>query len=370
MNDEKVTISNKQLRAMVVCLTWPTIINYGSGFLARKVGHDMWLSGVISVLTTMLFVFIVVQMGRNFPGKTIVEYSQDLLGTILGKLLGLLLSLYFFVSATISVSMYIQHLPDFLLPETPFLVVTIMHLIVICYLIWHGPEIIGRIGTLAFSLACIFYFLVLLASLPEFDASRLMPIFNAGVVGVSKASLSADSFTGIIQIVIAMMLPMVANQTKAFRSAATGLAIGGFFFVLYFIVEIMVMGPQLTSIMRIASMDLVRSIQITQYLHRFESFMVALWYWSILVQAGAVAYCALHAFKQTVGIKKTSPYLILLFGLLMGVLTYYLGYNRIFFQNFRESVWLYISLPFQFILPVVLLMVVMIKKLFTNSSSE
>jgi len=370
MNNEKVIINNKQFRAIVICLTWPSIITYGSGFLAREVGRDMWISGLISILTTMLLVFIVVLIGKNFPGKTMVEYSQDLLGKILGKLLGLMLLLFFIVSAAISVSIYIQHLTDFLLPETPFLVITTMHLIVISYLIWKGPEVIARIGTIAFSLACIFYLLVLLASLPEFEITRLMPLFGSGVAAVGKASFSADSFLGIIQVVIAMMLPMVANQTKAFRSATAGLAIGGSFFIYYFIVELMVMGPQLVALMRIPSMDLVRSIQITEYLHRFESFMVALWYWSILVQAGVLVYCALQAFKQTVGIKKDNLYLILLFGLLMGVITHYIGHDRVLFQNFRETEWKYISLSFQFILPVILLIVMMIKKLFTSNTSK
>lgn len=366
MNDEKVIINNSQLRAIVVCLTWPTIINFGSGFLARLVGHDMWLSGVISILTTMLFIFMIVLLGRNFPGKTIVEYSQDLLGTILGKLLGFMLFLFFLASAAISVSAYIQHLTDFLLPETPFLAVTIMHLIVICYMVWQGPEVIGRISMIAFFLSFFFFILIFLASVPEFDLNRLMPLFNSGMLVTSEASLSADTFTGIIQIVIGMMLPMVANQSKAFRSAATGLAIGGSFFAFYFIAEIMVMGPHLISLMRIASMDLVRSIQITQYLHRFESFMVALWYWSILVQAGIVAFCALEAFKQTVGIKKDKPYLVLILVFLIGVLTYYIGYNRVFFINFREFQWQYIALPFQYVLPLFLLIMMAVRKLFTS----
>ncbi|HEX3012419.1 MAG TPA: endospore germination permease [Syntrophomonadaceae bacterium] len=370
MNSDKVIINNKQFKAIMVCLTWPTAINFASGFLARLVGHDMWLSGAISVITTIPFIFIVVLLGKNFPGKTIVEYSQDLFGKILGKLLGFMLFLYFLATAALTVSAYIQHLTDFLLPETPFIVVTIMHLIVICYLIWQGLEVIGRIGVIALFLDIIFFTLILLASLPEYDLNRLMPFFNAGVVNTSIASLSADSFTGVIQMVIAMILPMVANQTRAFRSAAAGLAIGGAFFVFYFVAELMVMGPHLISIMRIPSMDLVRSIQITQYLHRFESFMVALWYWSILIRAGALAYCALIAFKQTIGIKKNNPYLVLILGLLIGVVNYYIGYNRIFFLNFREYQWQYIALPFQYILHVVLLLVMMIKKPFTNKPKK
>lgn len=363
MNNEKFIISNNQFRALIVCLTWPTIINYGSSFLARQVGRDMWISGAISVVTTLLFVYLVILLGRNFPGKTIVEYSQDLLGTISGKLVGLVLSLYLLFSAANSVSMYIHHLTDFLLPETPFLVVTVMHLLVICYLIWYGPEVIGRMGIIAFVLACFFYFLVFLASLSEFDFIRLMPFFDSGLAAVSRASLSADTFTGVVQIVIAMILPMVATQSQALRSAATGLVIGGSFFVFYFIAEIMVMGEQLVALMRIASMDLVRSIQITEYLHRFESFMVALWYWSILVQAGILAYCAIKAFTQTVGIKHQNPYLVLLSGILIGVITYYAGYDRVFFLNFREFQWQYFALPVQFILPAFLWIVMIVRNL-------
>jgi spore germination protein KB len=237
-------------------------------------------------------------------------------------------------------------------------------------MIWAGLEAIGRIGTLAFSTACFFYFVVFLSSIPEFELKRVLPLFDSGVASVLKASLTADSFTGTVQIVLAMILPMVANQKKAFRSSAAGMAIGGSFFVFYFIAELMVMGPELVALMRIASMDFVRSIQITKYLHRFESFMVALWYWSILVQAGILAYCAMKAFMQTVGIKKKNPYVAVVFIILIGAVSYYIGYNRVFFLNFREFTWEYISIPFQFILPVILLIVMFIKKSFAKNDGK
>ncbi|HEX3011965.1 MAG TPA: hypothetical protein VHQ70_08015, partial [Syntrophomonadaceae bacterium] len=64
------------------------------------------------------------------------------------------------------------------------------------------------------------------------------------------------------------------------------------------------------------------------------------------------------------------PYLVLILGLLIGVVNYYIGYNRIFFLNFREYQWQYIALPFQYILPIVLLLVMMIKKPFTNKPKK
>ncbi|GAB6180516.1 endospore germination permease [Desulfotomaculum defluvii] len=364
--DDRIIINSNQLKAIVVCATWPTVINYGSGFLAREVGIDMWLSGAIGVITAIPLIYISLYISRNFPGRTIVEYSHDLLGILLGKLMGLILTIYFLLYAVSAISMYIHHLTDFLLPETPFLVVTILHVLVITYFVWHGPGVIAKMGIVAFTMAILFHFLVFLASLPEIDYSEIRPFFDSGLVEVSKASLTVHTFIGMIWLFIPMLLPSISDQEKSFRSIVIGLAIGGFFFVFYFIVEIMIMGPQVVALMRIASMDFVRSIQITQYLHRFESFMVALWYWSILVQAGTLTYCALAAFMQTVGIKEKKPSLFIFLAIILVVLTYYMAYDRVFFLNLREFDWKYYSLPIQFGIPTILLIALGFKKMFAK----
>lgn len=123
------------------------------------------------------------------------------------------------------------------------------------------------------------------------------------------------------------------------------------------------MGPELVAMMRIPSMDFVRSIQITQYLHRFESFMVALWYWSIMIQAGVAAYCSLTAFMQTTGIKKKNPFIIIAFGLALIIVTYYIGHNDVVFLKIRGHLWEYISLPTDFGVPLLLLIAWGLKKM-------
>lgn len=363
MNERKEIINNKQFRDILICIMWPATINYGSGILAREVGRDMWISGIIGVFTVLIFVIIIIVIGRDFPDKTVVEYSTDLLGCVLGKIIGLLLSIYLFLSSCSSISMYIQHLTGFLLPETPFLVVCTLHVLIICYLVWEGPEVIGRTSVIAFAMAIIFYILVFMASLSEINFGRITPFFDSGVVKVFKSSLEADTFVGTSQILAAMLLPLVQDKKKAVVSAASGLLIGGSFFVFYFIVELMVMGPELVAMMRIPSMDFVRSIQITQYLHRFESFMVALWYWSIMIQAGVFAYCSLTAFMQTTRIKKKNPFIIITFGLALIIVTYYVGHNDVLFLRIREYLWEYISLPIDFGVPLLLLIAWGLKKM-------
>ena len=359
---KKETISNNQFRDILICIMWPATITYGSGILAREVGRDMWISGIIGVSTIIPFALLIVYMGQNFLGKTIVQYGQDLLGCVLGKVLGVILTLYFFIMSSSSISIYIHHLADFLLPQTPFLVVTTMHVLVIFYLVWKGPEVIARTAVIAFGAGIIFYFIISMASLSEIDINRIAPFFDSGVTNVFKSTLKTDTFIGIFQILIAMILPMVHDQKKAFGSAASGLLIGGSFFIFSFIVELMAMGPHVVALMRIPSMDFVRSVQITQYLHRFESFMVALWYWSIMTESGILASCSLTAFMQTTGIKKKNPFIIIAFALIMIIVTFYLGHDRVLFLNLREHVWQYFSLPIDFGIPLLLFFVLGIKK--------
>ncbi|MDV3429320.1 MAG: endospore germination permease [Bacillota bacterium] len=369
MSKDKVLINNKQFRDILVCIMWPATINYGSGILARKIGRDMWVCGIISVVTVLPFIIMIIRIGKNFPGKTITEYSRELLGCVLGKALGLLLTIYFFLSASSSITMYIHHLTGFLLPQTPFLVVTILHVFIICCLVWEGPEVIGRTSVIAFAMAVIFFLLVFSASLSEINIDRILPVFDTGVFPVFKASADTDTFIGFSPLLTAMLLPIVKDQKKAIGSAVSGLFIGGFFFILYFIVELMVMGPQVVAMMRIASMDFVRAIQITQYLHRFESFMVALWYWSIMIQAGIAALCSLESFMQTTGIKKKSPFLIIIFGLMLIISTYYMGHNDVAFLRLREYVWKYFSLPIDFGVPILLFLALGVKKMITNNKN-
>lgn len=370
--NQAVKINNNQFMAIIVCTMWPTVINYASGILARQVGRDMWISGIISLFSTMLFSFIMVFIGRSFPDKTVVEYSQELLWKIPGKVIGFILAVYFLLFAVNTISMYIHHLTDFLLPETPFLVVTVLHIAVVTYLIHKGPEVIARLGVLGLAFAIFFHFLVFLASLSEVDLKMLMPIFESGVIPVLKSSVTLDSFTGVNQIMLAMLFPMVVDQKKAYGSTALGLFIGGFFYVFYFIVELMVMGPQVVALMRIPSMDFVRSIQITQYLHRFESFMVALWYWSMLVRAGILASCSMKALFQTFNIKKPKSRnkFVLIYGVIMVILTYYVASDRVRFLNLRENMWAITVLPIQYGLPVILLIALVVRKMYKSAKNQ
>lgn len=64
------------------------------------------------------------------------------------------------------------------------------------------------------------------------------------------------------------------------------------------------------------------------------------------------------------GIKKekTKTIFIFIFGIILVVITYLIGYNRVFFLNYREFKWQYFVLPIQYGLPILLLIFLGVKK--------
>lgn len=204
--------------------------------------------------------------------------------------------------------------------------------------------------------------LVYVATLQDINIDRILPLFDQGVPPVAQATLTATSFIGPNVIMVTMLLPFVKVKERAFRSAAVGLTFGGIMFIFFFIAELMVMGPHVTAQMRIACMDLVRSVQISKYLHRMESFMGTFWYWSILVQSGILTYCAALAFQQTIGFKKINKVQILFIGVLLVSSLRLVAYNRIFFLKYMERAWEYISIPLVYGIPLVLLFLTLVRK--------
>ncbi|MDA8234175.1 MAG: hypothetical protein M0Z31_05075 [Clostridia bacterium] len=50
----KVLINNTQYWLLLTCMLWPTIIGYGGGIMARQASRNMLLSGILSLLVTIL----------------------------------------------------------------------------------------------------------------------------------------------------------------------------------------------------------------------------------------------------------------------------------------------------------------------------
>ena len=144
MNSNEEKISALQLGLLIIV----TVIGVGILTLPRTVTEiadtDGWLLIIIGGALVIVLALIINSLGNMFPDKTIIEYSQELVGRPLSYLIGSILIIYFTLIAAYSVRIFGEVLKMYLLPKTPIEIIIITFLITIIYLVRNNLEGIAR----------------------------------------------------------------------------------------------------------------------------------------------------------------------------------------------------------------------------------
>ena len=89
----KAKISRMQIFLLIPNMLFGKAIGITSGVMVGKIGADTWISMTFGFIIGAIIIFLLTYLSSKFPEKTIIQYSEELLGNGLGKLLGGLLIL-------------------------------------------------------------------------------------------------------------------------------------------------------------------------------------------------------------------------------------------------------------------------------------
>ena len=116
----------------------------------RKIGSDTWTSMMMGFIIGTMVILLLTFLGSRFPDKTIVQYSEELLGKWLARGIGLLLALFFIMAFVASANTMIHHVKEYFLPNTPFIIMCILYTLLCMYGVFLGVEVAVRFSMLGF----------------------------------------------------------------------------------------------------------------------------------------------------------------------------------------------------------------------------
>ena len=91
------TLSPYQI-AMIVIMT---LIGVGifslPSQLAETAGTDAWFIIILGGLVSLVFINIIIALGNRFPGRTLPEYIEKILGKFFGKIIIIAYIVYFII---------------------------------------------------------------------------------------------------------------------------------------------------------------------------------------------------------------------------------------------------------------------------------
>jgi spore germination protein KB len=365
----KIRISNGMFLALIINMVYAKAIGLTQGSMAREIGGDMWIATIFSTLKGVVMILLMILIIRRNPNLNIFEQSELILGKWIGKLISLSAFIFFLGAAGVVFTMFVFHLKDYFLPEAPTILFVIAAMIIGVFAFFHGIEVIGRLAFIGVFSILILNILIILGSLGDFDITELMPVFRFGVISDLWASRYHDTDWTMAVMMTAVILPKVKNKETWGKSGVLGILLGGVFVIIWPILESGVLSAEVAGQYIISCMQMARSAEIGQFIHRYEMIMIALFSISALIQIIMTFYCATASIQSLFNIKDSKT-VIFPVSIILCAFGYWIVLDHHRAIKFVESYWVTGALGISFGITFLLLLLGFIFKKKLKKSLE
>ena len=335
----KVQISPVQVLAVIACLPYGKSIGYTNGILADLVANDAWMAMSLAFAVGLAGMAGVVWLVRRFQGRTATEAIPKLLGRPLGAVAMLALAVFFLGSFATSAITIEQHINDYLLTETPFMVFVLGYTVLIIYGCYLGIEVAARLGLIGVLSAAAINISMVAGSLDKLQLERILPLMDHSPPQLLAASLVASTDVAIPLAGALILLPLTIKPATWMRSCLWGLACGAALVLTWTLFETGVLGPEITSQYLIACMQMARAAELSIYLHRYELIMVVFFVYAVITQSVVCLYCATELTAAALPFRMRRGWLIVGLGLLAMTFQYFVAFDREEYRTFLTVPW-------------------------------
>jgi len=236
------SISNRQIFfLLLLMLTAYTVISIPK-VVAQSIGTGGWLSLMITSLLFAVFAAIIVRLNSAFPGMTLFEYSQRIVGKAIAYILVIYFIAYLFLFSIYLNLQLAAVLRAAFYPKTPQWVMIIVSVIVFGIIVHRGTVGVARffevIGTIFVITAVTTHFVMFLQG----DLREVQPFFRSSKLPEYLLGIK-DCLFAFLGVELLTIFPLSGKNTR--RSVSTAfltVLFVGLFYVLVVETCIMILG--------------------------------------------------------------------------------------------------------------------------------
>jgi spore germination protein KB len=359
MSDKEV-ISGGQLTLLIFTFILATATLFLPSFVTQNAGRDGWLSVIAGGMAGVLVILLVTAVGIKFPGKTLIEYSETILGKWAGKTVGIIFLLFYLhISAIIAreISMTIH---GALLPKTSLESITVIIFLTCAYTVKKGLETITRANVLSVIFTYIAAFVVLLLLLKDLKLNLLSPFLDRGIVPVLQDAVTPAAWFGEI-VSIAFLMPFVNKPNETRKHSLIGIIWATATLTVIVGLNIVLFGPKLTSLLTFPTLEAVRYINVSDYIQRVEILFLIPWITSNYIKISFSYYITVLIASRLFKVKSAKT-LVFPIGLVIFPLSLALFNNSVDLIDFLNQAAGFYSLPIVLGIPTILFAVELLRK--------
>lgn len=275
-----------------------------TAYLAGVTKHESWIPVVIGIVICIPLIYLFRTLMLMFPDKNYLEVLEEVYGPVAGKVVGVSY-VWFFLTLT---ALNVRDIGDFtqitVLPETPYVVLTLCCVLVAVWAVRHGFKVVARYGSV-FTIIEFFIVAVSVAFVStQIEPSNFLPLFTQPAVKYVQSTHIIVTIPFGELVVFLMVTPCVRklSSREATRYWFCGVALGALVLLTVLLRDIAVLGNAL-HLFSLPGLVTLRLINLSAALNRMEiifviaTMMLLFFKIAVLIYVSAIAVAQL--FKTT-----------------------------------------------------------------------
>ena len=311
--------------------------------------QHVWLAMLPAMLAVFLSLWLMVRISSRFPGKSMFQILRK--KPWAGRAFIALYAFYFLLIMTRDLKIMTDFCDIFLLQNTPHFILMSLLLLPMTLIVRAGTETMVRMTEILVPVSTAVLLAIPVLGTHSVDLNNLKPLFDFHWERIGFGSWYLFGYIGDL-----FLLPFLwSGSTLRMRAAAGAWALCGATLLMVFFFQVTVVGVAPSSRLTFATYELVRQLEITDFLDRFE-LIIVVFYFPVTVLKITYSLSLLCRSVAHIFPKLSSQALAAPIGLTSMISTFLL-YDDLIQLYHLNTLWPYLTLFYGFALPFLILLI-------------
>lgn len=351
--------SDAKISSIQLFLLLVAFIFGSSSIINSSVGayQDAWFAFIIGWFSSYLLIGVYICLSLLHPQKTLIDMLIDCFGQFLGKILSSLYIFYFIHLAALVLRNFGEYMNTVNYPDTPLLFLLIALAIVTAFSVRSGLEVFSRVNELLMPFAILFVITLFFIFFHTYEFKNLLPFLDRGFAPVLKISFGVLTFPFGETVIFLMIFPSLNRKENLLKTTFLSITASGLILLIITLRDLMALGPELINTI------IFPPYSTTGLLPDFviDPFIAA----NLLINGGLkiiiCLYSASLGIAQLFGLQEYKLFVLPITAIVIS-LSNWIYESLPEMLRWAAEVYPIYAIPFQFIIPMTLLLISVIKK--------
>lgn len=323
---------------------------------ASTAESDSWMAFILGWLGGIILIFIYGKISKLNSEKTLIEILVYNFGKYIGTIIGILYIWYFVHLAAMVFRNFGEFMVAVTYPRTPMIFIIICLALLVAYAVRSGLEVTARIAEITMMFLPLAIFILGFALITTHDLNAMFPLLKNGLSPVIKTGFTVLSFPFGETVSFMMIFPYLNRKKNIGKTAILAVVTAGFILFVVLLRDLITLGAGLLSEANYSPHMTARILPAISV----EPLIDINFFIGGGIKTSTLVFCSAMGLTQLLGLKDYKPYVsaITVFCVVLSIWVYP---NSVEMFRWANDLYAYYALPFQVIIPILLLIVSWIK---------